>query len=193
MKTLNNLKLRIMVRAFRIRLNNGEAFEAIAADYPALTADDLEAIHVQLTEKEARAMDDLKVRITLGDTTLEGTLDELLESGTFKMEYDQAGLNKIVQEAVALQRAEYQKDPQHYHVHTMTMDELPHHPCTAKPGAHTFGSEMYGIRHFNAWPICSGKHVTIWPNDDTGTSWRVYVGGTLNTAKEAQSNAQNHT
>ena len=79
-------------------------------------------------------MDDLKVRITLGDTTLEGTLDELLESGTFKMEYDQAGLNKIVQEAIALQRAEYQKDPQHYHVHTMTMDELPHHPCTAKPG-----------------------------------------------------------
>lgn len=118
-------------------------------------------------------MDDLKVRITLGDTTLEGTLDELLESGTFKMEYDQAGLNKIVQEAV--------------------MDELPHHPCTTKPGAHTFGGEMYGIRQFHAWPICSGKHVTIWPNDDTGTSWRVYVGGTLNTAKEAQSNAQNHT
>lgn len=127
-------------------------------------------------------MDDLKVRITLGDTTLEGTLDELLESGTFKMEYDQAGLNKIVQEAVALQRAEYQKDPQHYHVHTMTMDELPHHPCTA-----------YGIRPFHAWPICSGKHVTIWPNDDTGTSWRVYVGGTLNTAEEAQSNAKNHS
>lgn len=44
MKTLNNLKLRIMVRAFRIRLNNGEAFENIAADYPALTTDDLEAI-----------------------------------------------------------------------------------------------------------------------------------------------------
>ena len=55
MKTLNNLKLRIMVRAFRIRLNNGEAFEAIGADYPALTADDLEAIHVQLTEKEAQS------------------------------------------------------------------------------------------------------------------------------------------
>ena len=53
MKTLNNLKLRIMVRAFRIRLNNGEAFEEIAADYPALTADDLEAIHVQLV-KEAQ-------------------------------------------------------------------------------------------------------------------------------------------
>lgn len=45
MKTLNsNLKIRIMVRAFRIRLNNGEAFEDIAADYPALTTDDLEAI-----------------------------------------------------------------------------------------------------------------------------------------------------
>lgn len=45
MKTLNsNLKLRIMVRAFRIRLNNGEAFEDIAADYPALTTGDLEAI-----------------------------------------------------------------------------------------------------------------------------------------------------
>lgn len=44
MKTLNALKLRIMVRAFRIRLNNGETFENIAADYLALTADDLEAI-----------------------------------------------------------------------------------------------------------------------------------------------------
>lgn len=48
MKTLNALKLRIMVRAFRIRLNNGEAFEDIAADYPALTTDDLEAIKAAL-------------------------------------------------------------------------------------------------------------------------------------------------
>ena len=48
MKTLNNLKLRIMVRAFRIRLNNGDAFEEIAADYPALTTDDLEAIKAAL-------------------------------------------------------------------------------------------------------------------------------------------------
>ena len=48
MKTLNNLKLRIMVRAFRIRLNNGEAFEDIAADYPALTTDDFEAIKAAL-------------------------------------------------------------------------------------------------------------------------------------------------
>lgn len=50
MKTLNNLKLRIMVRAFRIRLNNGEAFEDIAADYPALTTDDLEAIKAALEQ-----------------------------------------------------------------------------------------------------------------------------------------------
>ena len=48
MKTLNALKLRIMVRAFRIRLNNGEAFEDIAADYPALTTDVLEAIKAAL-------------------------------------------------------------------------------------------------------------------------------------------------
>ena len=44
MKTLNTIKLRIMVRAFRIRIKNGEAFEDIAADYPALTVDDLTAI-----------------------------------------------------------------------------------------------------------------------------------------------------
>ena len=44
MKTLNKLKLKIMVRAFRIRIKNGEVFEDIAADYPALTTDDIEAI-----------------------------------------------------------------------------------------------------------------------------------------------------
>lgn len=44
MKTLNTLKLKIMVRAFQIRIKNGEEFENIATDYPALTADDLEAI-----------------------------------------------------------------------------------------------------------------------------------------------------
>ena len=44
MKTLSTLKLRIMVRAFRVRIANGEAFEDIAADYPALTVDDLDAI-----------------------------------------------------------------------------------------------------------------------------------------------------
>ena len=48
MQTLNQLKLRIMVRAFRIRIKNGETFEDIAADYPALTTDDLEAIRAAL-------------------------------------------------------------------------------------------------------------------------------------------------
>ena len=48
MKTLNSLKLRIMVRAFRIRIAGGDAFEDIAADYPALTIEDLEAIRESL-------------------------------------------------------------------------------------------------------------------------------------------------
>ena len=48
MKTLNSLKLRIMVRAFRIRIANGESFEDIVADYPALTVDDLDAIREAL-------------------------------------------------------------------------------------------------------------------------------------------------
>lgn len=48
MKTLSTLKLKIMVRAFKIRIKNGEAFEDIAADYPALTTDDLEAIREAL-------------------------------------------------------------------------------------------------------------------------------------------------
>ena len=48
MKTLNNLKMKIMVRAFRIRIKDGENFEDIAADYQALTVDDLEAIKAEL-------------------------------------------------------------------------------------------------------------------------------------------------
>ena len=48
MKTLNTLKLKIMVRAFCIRIKNGEAFEEIAEDYPRLTVDDLEAIRAAL-------------------------------------------------------------------------------------------------------------------------------------------------
>ena len=48
MKTLNALKLKIMVRAFQIRIKNGEEFADIAADYPALTVDDLEAIRAAL-------------------------------------------------------------------------------------------------------------------------------------------------
>lgn len=45
---MNALKLRIMVRAFRIRIANGEAFEDIASDYPALTTDDLASIQEAL-------------------------------------------------------------------------------------------------------------------------------------------------
>lgn len=48
MKTLSALKLRIMVRAFKIRIANGEDFADIAADYPALTVDDLDAIRTAL-------------------------------------------------------------------------------------------------------------------------------------------------
>lgn len=73
-------------------------------------------------------MADLKVRITLGDTTLEGTLDELLESGTFKMEYDQAELDEIVKEKVEAQRAAWEAAPT-MHMHTME---------TGTNGAHTF-------------------------------------------------------
>lgn len=50
MITLNTLKLKIMVRAFKIRIANGEAFEEIAADYPALTVDDLDAIRNALNQ-----------------------------------------------------------------------------------------------------------------------------------------------
>lgn len=51
MRTLNTLKLRIMIRAFKIRIANGETFEDIAADYPALTVDDMEMIHDVLSVK----------------------------------------------------------------------------------------------------------------------------------------------
>ena len=50
MMTLNSLKLKIMVRAFKIRIANGESFEEIAADYPALTVDDLDAIRTALNQ-----------------------------------------------------------------------------------------------------------------------------------------------
>ena len=48
MQTLNTLKLKIMVWAFRIRIKNGEVFSDIAAYYPALTADDLDVIREEL-------------------------------------------------------------------------------------------------------------------------------------------------
>lgn len=44
MKTLNALKVKIMVRAFRIRIKNGDDFADIVADYPALTVEDVEVI-----------------------------------------------------------------------------------------------------------------------------------------------------
>ena len=52
MKTPNALILRIMVRAFKIRISNSESFEDITADYPALTTDDLAAIRATMTRKE---------------------------------------------------------------------------------------------------------------------------------------------
>lgn len=48
MKTISGIKFKIMVRAFKIRIKNGESFEDIAADYPVLTTDDLEAIRAAL-------------------------------------------------------------------------------------------------------------------------------------------------
>lgn len=48
MKTISGIKLKIMVRAFKIRIKNGESFEDIAADYPVLTTDDLETIRAAL-------------------------------------------------------------------------------------------------------------------------------------------------
>lgn len=48
MKTLNALKLRIMVRAFEVRIKHVENFAEIAEDYPRLTVDDLEAIRAAL-------------------------------------------------------------------------------------------------------------------------------------------------
>lgn len=51
MKTPNALILRIMVRAFKIRISNSESFEDITADYPALTTDDLAAIRATLNQE----------------------------------------------------------------------------------------------------------------------------------------------
>lgn len=48
METIKGARLKIMVRAFQIRINNGESFEKIAKDYPRLTQDDLNAIKKEL-------------------------------------------------------------------------------------------------------------------------------------------------
>ena len=45
---LNNLKLKIMVRAFKIRIKNGEDFAVIVKDYPVLTVEDLQIIKEEL-------------------------------------------------------------------------------------------------------------------------------------------------
>jgi uncharacterized protein (DUF433 family) len=41
---MSNAKLRLMVAVFTRRMANGETFEEISADYPKLTAEDLEQI-----------------------------------------------------------------------------------------------------------------------------------------------------
>lgn len=45
---LSKIKLKIMIKAFPIRLNAGESFDEIAEIYPALTADDLAEIRKEL-------------------------------------------------------------------------------------------------------------------------------------------------
>ena len=48
MLSLSFARFKIMVKAFQIRINAGEAFEDIANTYPALTADDVAAIRAAL-------------------------------------------------------------------------------------------------------------------------------------------------
>ena len=48
---MSELQLRIMVRAFRIRIAGGETFEEIVRDYPALSEEDVQAIRRALVEK----------------------------------------------------------------------------------------------------------------------------------------------
>lgn len=45
---MNDLKLKIMVYAFKIRLQKGENFDQIASDYPVLTISDIEAIRKEV-------------------------------------------------------------------------------------------------------------------------------------------------
>ena len=109
-------------------------------------------------------MDELKVRITLGDTTLEGTLDELLESGTFKMEYDQAELDEIVKEKIEAQKAAWEAAPT-MHMHMME---------SGTNGAHTFDlpnlhKHKYEVPSFVA--IANGCYAHQ-PKDSEGlTGW----------------------
>ena len=47
---MNQIKLRIMISAFKIRIGRGEAFEDVAGSYPALTSDEIEVIREALDE-----------------------------------------------------------------------------------------------------------------------------------------------
>ena len=45
---MSNAKLKLMVSVFSRRMANGDTFEEVAADYPKLTAEDLEQIREAL-------------------------------------------------------------------------------------------------------------------------------------------------
>lgn len=45
---MSNAKLRLMVAVFTRRMANGETFKGVAADYPKLTAENLEQIREAL-------------------------------------------------------------------------------------------------------------------------------------------------
>ena len=107
-------------------------------------------------------MAELKVRVTLGDTTVKGTLDELIESGIFKMEYDQAELDEIVKEKVEGQRAAWEADPK-AHLHQMTEKDMGAHtfslpglceyeiPCTVHVASGCFASRQKDGEGWTGW------------------------------------------
>ena len=47
---MSNAKLKLMIAVFSRRMAAGETFEEVAADYPKLTAEDLEQIRNALTQ-----------------------------------------------------------------------------------------------------------------------------------------------
>lgn len=47
---MSNAKLKLMVAVFTRRMANGETFEEVTADYPKLTAEDLEQIREALNQ-----------------------------------------------------------------------------------------------------------------------------------------------
>ena len=47
---MSNAKLKLMVAVFSRRMAAGETFEEVAADYPKLTAEDLEQIRAALNQ-----------------------------------------------------------------------------------------------------------------------------------------------